>query len=71
MLNETAFADVMQTPYQDVQGTLWAIFEVSEGGKDGQYKAGKDQEEAEREREREREGERERGGGRETGQKTC
>lgn len=33
--------------YQDVQGTLWAIFELFDGGKDWKYKAGEDQEEAE------------------------
>lgn len=35
--------------HQDVQGTLWAVFELFDGGKDWQYEAGEDQEEAERE----------------------
>lgn len=38
--------------YQDVQGTLWAIFELSDGGKDWEYETGEDQEEAGRDREK-------------------
>lgn len=35
--------------HQDVQGTLRAVFELFDGGKDWQYETGEDQEEAERE----------------------
>ena len=38
--------------YQDVQGTFWAVFELSDGGKDWKDETGEDQEEAGREEEK-------------------